>query len=729
MQNFPSNFLFKLWITSLAFALFALTPVFAHSQATETTLHNFAGAPSDGSSPWGGLIQASDGNFYGATFFGGANNTGSLFRVTPDGTETMLFSFPASGDFTFPGGNLYQGTDGNLYGATCGSDNPNDNSATVFGTLYKVTGFSGATPSVSPVVTFTGTTGAAMGTCPLGALIEDSTGTFYGTTFGGGPSDYGTVFSYTPGATPAITTLYSFTGGTDGGNPFSGLLRGSNGNLFGVTSAGGDALACPSTGNPAVGCGVIFRISYTNHVFLVLHTFEGGSDGAFPTTQLTEGNDTDLYGSTYLGGSNGFGVVFKLHPDGLASTYTPLASLNSGKPDNYANGGPEIGPLLLAGDGNFYGAEFFGGDNSVGSIYSYTPGDSTVNSFYSFTTSAGELPYSAPIQGSDGNLYGVTISGGTGVQGTAYQLVPATAIAPAISLASDNATPTQGQNFTLKWNTTNAFSSSSRLCFASSSSGSFTGRVPYNGVRILSENTTGPVTYAVTCGGTETATTTVTVAANVHNITLSSAGHNFGSVPEGTTSTYGVQLTNNTLHAFPFSITLSGSPNFTQNNNCPASVAAGAFCEIVFTYTAPATPGYDSATFTIPPHGRAFSPSNTGSLLAQSVTAGAITLNSNKHNFGAVPFGTTSTFGLLISNGSGQVVPMTYTPSGDTADFTYTTNCTATLAINGSCEFVFTYSPSSTSYQNFYLAISTGASGVPITPPSPVNLLGYGVAD
>ncbi len=729
MFNSPSNFL-KLWITALAFAICSLLPISSHAQATETTLHDFAGAPSDGSAPWGGLIQASDGNFYGATFFGGANNTGSLFRVTPGGTLTTLFSFPASGDFTFPAAHLFQASDGNLYGATCGSDDPNQNNATVFGTLFQVTGFSGATPAVAPVVTFTGTTGSAMGTCPLGGLIQDANGVFYGTTFGGGPSDYGTVFSYTPGATPAISTLWSFTGGADGGNPYSGLLRGSNGNLFGVTSAGGDASACPSKGNPAIGCGVIFRVAYAApHKFLVLHTFEGGSDGAVPTTQLTEGSDKYLYGSTFLGGANGFGVVFKLFPDALASIYSPVASLDSGNAAGYSEGGPEIGPLFLAGDGNFYGAEFFGGTDTVGSIYSYTPGDSAVNSFYSFTTSTGELPYTAPMQGADGNFYGPTIAGGAGGQGTIYQLVPDTAVPPAITITSSNATPTAGVTFLLKWNTTNAFSDSAQLCYASSSTGSFSGKVNFHGTKFIRESATGPATYAVTCGGVESATVTVNVQANPYTITLSSAGHNFGSVPEGTSSTYGVQLTNNTLHAFPFSITLSGSPNFTQNNNCPASVAAGAFCEIVFTYTAPAVPEFDSATFTIAPHGRVFSPSNTGTLLAQAVAAGSITLNSNKHNFGAVPFGTSPTFGLIISNGSGQVVPLSFTPSGDTTDFTYVTNCGATIAINGSCEVVFTYTPSSTSYQTLTFAISTGASGVPITPPSPVTLLGYGVSD
>jgi uncharacterized repeat protein (TIGR03803 family) len=716
----------RLWIFALALTLSSALPASLRAQATENALHNFAGAPSDGSSPWGGLMQASDGNFYGVTFLGGANNTGTIFRITPGGTLTTLFSFPASGDFTYPAANLMEGQDGNLYGATCGNSTPTNN-ASVYGTLYQVAGFSGSSPAVAPVVTFTGTTGTAMGTCPLGALIEDYAGNFLGTTFGGGPSDYGTVFSYTPGAATPITTLYSFTGGTDGGNPFSGLIQGSNGNFFGVTSAGGDATACPSFGNPAVGCGVLFRVARYTNKFLVLHTFEGGSDGAFPTTQLTEGSDHYLYGSTYLGGANGFGVLFKLFPDGLSSIYTPVASLNSGNADAYGQAGPEIGPLFLAGDGNFYGSEFFGGDNTVGSVYSYTPGASTVNTFYSFTTSTGMEPYTAPVEGQDGNFYGPTISGGTDSQGTIYQLAPSTAVPPAITLDAATLTPTAGTFVKLTWDSNNTYSDTAQLCFLSSLSGTIQPLRYKTGATYVTQAYAGPATYGITCGGVESATVTVNYQANPKSIVLSSAGHNFGSVPQGTTATYGVQLTNNTTSAFPFSITLSGSPNFTQANNCPAKVVVGASCEIVFTYTAPATSEYDSATFTIPPLGRAFSPSNTGTLLAHSVAAGSITLNANKHNFGAVPFGSSASFGLILSNGSGQAVPLSFTPSGDTTDFAVTNNCPATIAINGSCSVIFTYTPSSTSYQTLSYAISTGTSGVAINPPSPVTLLGYGV--
>lgn len=712
---------YSTWTRWVLCGLLAALPFTMQGQATEKTLYDFTGP--DGAAPWGGLVQASDGNFYGATFEGGDNGTGTLYRVS-GGTVTTLYSFPASGNLTFPAASLIEGQDGNLYGVTCGNDQPT-NSASVYGSLYKVTSFASGAPSVSTVFNFTGTSGANQGTCPLGGLIQDVNGVLYGTTFGGGPDDYGTVFSYTASSNTFVT-LYSFTGGTDGGNPYSGLVQGSNGNFFGVTSAGGSATPCPSKGTPAIGCGVIFRVSSRNGAFLVLHTFQG-TDGAFPTTQLTEGSDNYLYGTACGGGGNGDGVLFKLLPDGKKSTYDKLVDLTAPNGQNCTQGGPEIGPLFLAGDGNFYGADFGGGANSDGEVFSYTPGASTVSTFYSFTSTTGQQPYTTPMEGADGNFYGPTIAGGTAGEGTVYELTPDSAVPPAITLTSNNSNPGVSESFELQWNVANANSKTLSLCYASSSSGTFTGKKGTSGKTNIKETATGVHTYALTCGGVESAIVSVTVGSGTGpTITLTSAGHNFVSVPEGTSERYGIQLTNGTTMAFPFSLSLTGSSTFTEQDNCGTSVAAGAKCEIVFTYTAPSDSEWDSAAFTIAANGFAFSPSNSGTLAAHSVTPGVITLNSDEHDFGAVEFGDLPQFSLIISNGASQAVPLSFTPSGDTTDFTYSNDCPASLPVSGQCQVVFTYSPSSTSFQTFYYAISTGSSGVPIQPGSTLELLGYG---
>jgi uncharacterized repeat protein (TIGR03803 family) len=198
--------------------VFQITPA-----GTLTVLHAFVGA-TDGVSPQGSLIQASDGNFYGMTSGGGANNGGTVFQITPAGTLTVLHAFVGATDGVSPQGSLIQASDGNFYGMTSGGGA--NNGGTVFqitpaGILTVLHAFAGATDGISP----------------QGSLIQASDGNLYGMTSGGGANNGGTVFQITLAGT--LTVLHAFAGATDGISPQGSLIQASDGTLYGMASGGG----------------------------------------------------------------------------------------------------------------------------------------------------------------------------------------------------------------------------------------------------------------------------------------------------------------------------------------------------------------------------------------------------------------------------------------------------------------------------------------------------------
>jgi uncharacterized repeat protein (TIGR03803 family) len=217
----------------LAVLLYAFT-TFLSAQSL-TTLYSFAGSD-DGGYPVAGLVQGSDGNFYGPTSAGGGHNLGTVFKITPSGTLTTLYSFAGSdGEFPFAG--LVQGSDGNFYGTT------EQGGANDQGTVFKIT----PSGTLTTLYSFAGSDGAE----PFAGLVQGSDGNFYGTTQLGGlgpcTGGCGTVFKITPSG--ALTTLYSFAG-SDGANPDAGLVQGSDGNFYGTTHQGG-----------ANNVGTVFRLS------------------------------------------------------------------------------------------------------------------------------------------------------------------------------------------------------------------------------------------------------------------------------------------------------------------------------------------------------------------------------------------------------------------------------------------------------------------------------------
>ena len=291
-----------------------------------TTLHSFCiqtGCP-DGEYPYAGLIQASDGNFYGTTVNGGgASNDGTVFKITPAGTLTTLYSFCAQTgcpDGAIPYGGLVQGADGNFYGTTSGGGAGGEN-----GTVFKIT----PAGTLTTLYAFCLQGGPDYIDCPdgagpVGSLVQGSDGSFYGTTQGGGANceaDFGagcgTVFKITPAGT--LTTLYSFCSqGSypncgDGYYPYAGpLIQATDGNLYGTTRLGGGQ----GTGVCSGGCGTVFEIT-TGGTLTNLHSFDG-TDGSFVEAGLVQDTDGSFYGTTGGGGNfsgsncSGCGTVFSL---------------------------------------------------------------------------------------------------------------------------------------------------------------------------------------------------------------------------------------------------------------------------------------------------------------------------------------------------------------------------------------------------------------------------------
>jgi uncharacterized repeat protein (TIGR03803 family) len=218
-------------------------------------LYNFTGG-ADGSHPYGGLIQDSQGNFYGTTSQGGTGSgcglagCGVVFKFAADGTETVLYSFTGGADGSGPLAGLLLDGQGNLYGTTAGGGSPTCDGIGC-GVVFKVT-LKGAETALYSFL------GGTDGATPQTALIMDGQGNLYGTTYGGGNlscngSSCGTVFKVS--ATGEETVLYRFTGSTDGGIPLAGLVMDSQGNLYGTTESGG------FTSCGLGGCGVVFKVT------------------------------------------------------------------------------------------------------------------------------------------------------------------------------------------------------------------------------------------------------------------------------------------------------------------------------------------------------------------------------------------------------------------------------------------------------------------------------------
>ena len=374
-----------------------------------TTLYSFQST--NGANPYAGLVQGSDGNFYGTTrlttFPGGTvGGYGTVFKISTNGALTSLYSFTGGNDGANPYAGLVQGSDGYFYGTTSGGTYGN-------GTVFQIS----TNGALTNLYSFTGGNDGAYPS----QLVQCSDGYFYGTTGAlyGGPNS-GTVFKISSNG--AYHSLYSFTG-SNGADPFAGLAQGSDGFFYGTT------YYTTFTGGTVGGYGTVFKIS-TNGALTSLYSFSGGNDGAHPAAVLVQGRDGYFYGTTVGGGiDGGYGTVFKISTNGA------LTSLHS---FNFTDGeAPES--LMQAGDGYFYGTAFNGGRSTAydssgnGTLFKMSTNGALIT-LYSFGTIQGAdgssvdgaNPVGPLVLCSDGSFYGTTAGGGPG-DGTVFRLTVPTA--------------------------------------------------------------------------------------------------------------------------------------------------------------------------------------------------------------------------------------------------------------------------------------------------------------
>lgn len=423
-----------------------------------TTVHSFSG--SDGSWPFAGIMEASDGNFYGTTAIGGSGGVGTVFKMEPSGAVTTLHSFVRS-DGAYPQAELVEGPDGSLYGTTTVGGLLNV--ALNRGTVFKIT-TAGAFTSLHSFLHVDGTY--------LGAgLVLANDGNFYGTTNQGGAGQVGTLFKMDPAG--MVTLLHSFNG-TDGANPEAGLIQANDGNFYGTTNQGG-------AGND----GAVFRLEPSGSVTTV-HSFEdhdgyiprggliqasdgnfygttnvggkipgtvfkmdpsgtlttiyqfSGADGQFPNnTKLAEGSPGTLYGTTSAGGgpsSSGYGTVFKITTEGSLTKLHSFTVIDGASPS---------GGLTVGSDGNLYGLTFDGGLHQSGTAFKVTP-SGTFTSLHSFTGADGKFPFGTLTEGSDGNFYGTTNGGGTAGAGTVFKMSPSGTVTTLHSFTGGNGSQPYG---------------------------------------------------------------------------------------------------------------------------------------------------------------------------------------------------------------------------------------------------------------------------------------------
>ncbi|HEY3778600.1 MAG TPA: choice-of-anchor tandem repeat GloVer-containing protein [Rhizomicrobium sp.] len=374
--------------TFLALAALALP---GSSQAKFRVLYTFKGG-SDGSGPVASLIRDAAGNLYGTTEYGGTSGFGTVFRFAPDGTETVLYSFAGGEDGAYPAAALIMDGSGNFYGTTVGGGNGGCEGEGC-GTVFKLA------PDGTETVLHA-FAGGSDGSGPAAGLIMDISGDLYGTTAaGGGTGCYsygcGTVFKLAPDG--AETVLYAFQGGSDGGNPSAGLIADKSGNLYGTTQYGGTGGivsagtvfevtpdgqekvlwdfcskdSCEDGEFPVAGLirdkagnlygtttwggivGTAFKLA-PDGTLATLHGFTDDPDGANPFGGLVMDKAGNLYGTTESGGKecgdygSSCGIVFRIAPDG---TETVLHAFRKGKGDGIL---PQAG-LVKDGRGNLYG--------------------------------------------------------------------------------------------------------------------------------------------------------------------------------------------------------------------------------------------------------------------------------------------------------------------------------------------------------------------------------------
>jgi len=351
--------------------IFKITP-----RGELTTVYSFEGA--DGSSPVGGLVEAVDGDFfYGTTSGGGANGYGTVFKMTPRGVLTTLYSFDFYEDGAYPEGALVQAADGDFYGTTMSGGRMDYGPYGLgYGVIFKITSSGAFTKLYQFALETSG--------YPHDPLIQGANGNLYGTTNAGGTGNQGVVFEITPGGT--YTTLHNFVY-YDGEHPDGPVVQAAHGDLYGTT--------------PGPKAGEIFQITPSGD-FAIVYVFcaQTRYDAAYPAGGLIQATDGNFYGAAGGGGTSRLGAIFEFT---TAGTETALHSF--GGPDGSS---PQAG-LLQATDGVFYGTTSTGGANGDGTIFRLSVG---LGPFVKTLPASGPVGATVKILGTDlGHATGVTFNG------------------------------------------------------------------------------------------------------------------------------------------------------------------------------------------------------------------------------------------------------------------------------------------------------------------------------
>ena len=369
-------------------AVFKVTP-----SGALTVVDSFNSTAGSGYAAFSGLTLGTDGNFYGATEAGGQFNRGMVFKTTSSGTLTTLYNFGTCAypctEGLYPKAPPIQGTDGNFYGTT-----PYSNDGLNDGVVYRIT----SAGKFTTLYKFT----SSGGYNPLAPLMQANDGNFYGTTASGGTAfqpcyasspGCGTVFKMTAGG--KVTFIYKFSR-TDGAGPFGSVIQGTDGNLYGTTSAGGTS-----------GFGTVFKLTLAGKL-TVLHDFNG-TDGETPQAGLVQANDGNVYGVASAGGTLGYGTIFKVTSTG---TFSVLYNF-----ENTHGKTPEV-PLFQHTNGILYGDTFQGGSSGRGVFYSLNIG---APEFARLQTTSGKVGSTVSILGQ--GFTGTTAVSFSGVNATSFSVV------------------------------------------------------------------------------------------------------------------------------------------------------------------------------------------------------------------------------------------------------------------------------------------------------------------
>lgn len=412
------------------------------------TLGEFTGTvgTKPGANPAAALIMHPDGSLYGTTEFGGTNDFGTLFKittaVTPAYTVLRHFADPTGSQ---PAGHLILGGDGLLYGST------SSGGTSGWGTAYKIT-----TTGTHTVLThFTGETGTVPGASPRAGFAAGVDGLFYAVTSAGAAGNYGTAFKiastgtfttvaalslplgWMPSGAPVLSggTFYfpMAAGGTAGGGNVMSL--GTDGSIAVASALGGTLGSAPDGALKSAGGGIFYGLTAkggassrgttyqftqgtSTNALTVAHTTAAGSLAEGP---LVLGADGLYYGLGREGGASSRGAIFKVTTAGVRTRVTSFTGTAGAAP-----GGKPRGPLVLAGDGNFYGLTEEGGAANTGVIFKLTPAG-VYSASAAFGATGARSPQGGLVLGADGALYGTTSLGGTADAGTLIRFLPATA--------------------------------------------------------------------------------------------------------------------------------------------------------------------------------------------------------------------------------------------------------------------------------------------------------------